>query len=79
MNALGDFEFETSQFLDYLQPIFSSLFVLLKEAKECDTKVSSVISLCPPPVQCQCITTNNPFFFPDVHFEHNVRHCRQNG
>lgn len=40
MSALSDFEFEAIQFIDYLQPTFSSLFTLLKEAKECDTKMA---------------------------------------
>lgn len=35
-----DFEFEPSQFLEFLQPIFSSLFTLLKESNECETKMS---------------------------------------
>lgn len=41
MNALSDFEFQANQFLPYLEPAFASLFQLLKEAKECDTKVSN--------------------------------------
>lgn len=40
MNTLNDFEFESIQFVDYVQPTFSSLFTLLKEARECDTKMS---------------------------------------
>lgn len=40
MTTMDDFEFDPQQFLEYLQPSFSSLFTLLKEAKECDTKVS---------------------------------------
>lgn len=40
MRTLGDFEFESAQFIDYVQPTFSALFTLLKEAKECDTKMS---------------------------------------
>lgn len=40
MNTLEDFEFESAQFIEYVQPIFSSLFLLLKEANECDTKMS---------------------------------------
>lgn len=38
-NALSDFEFQSSQFVPYLEPSFSLIFTLLKEAKECDTKV----------------------------------------
>lgn len=39
-STLGDFEFDSAQFEDYVQPTFSSLFALLREAKECDTKMS---------------------------------------
>lgn len=40
MNALSDFEFQGTQFVPYLEPTFSLVFSLLKEAKECDTKVN---------------------------------------
>lgn len=40
MSTLGDFEFDSAQFESYVQPTFSSLFTLLREAKECDTKMS---------------------------------------
>lgn len=40
MRTLGDFEFDSTQFVDYVQPTFSALFTLLKESKECDTKMS---------------------------------------
>lgn len=40
MSTLGDFEFESTQFVNFVQPTFSALFVLLKESKECDTKMS---------------------------------------
>lgn len=40
MSTLGDFEFDSAQFEEYVQPTFSSLFALLREAKECDTKMS---------------------------------------
>lgn len=40
MSTLGDFEFDSSQFENYVQPTFSSLFDLLRESKECDTKMS---------------------------------------
>lgn len=40
MSTLGDFEFDSAQFENYVQPTFSSLFTLLREAKECDTKMS---------------------------------------
>lgn len=40
MSTLSDFEFEPTQFLPYVQPTFSSLFTLLKEATECDTKMA---------------------------------------
>lgn len=40
MSTLGDFEFDSVQFAEYVQPTFSSLFTLLREAKECDTKMS---------------------------------------
>lgn len=37
--AIDDFEFNTDQFLPFLEPSFALLFTLLKEAHECDTKV----------------------------------------
>ena len=37
--AMDDFEFSTDQFLEYLEPIIGLLFNLLKECKECDSKV----------------------------------------
>lgn len=40
MSTLGDFEFDSAQFESFAQATFSSLFTLLKEAKECDTKMS---------------------------------------
>lgn len=40
MSTLSDFEFDSLQFEDYVQPTFSSLFNLLRESKECDTKMS---------------------------------------
>lgn len=40
MSTLSDFEFDALQFADYVQPTFSSLFNLLREAKECDTKMA---------------------------------------
>lgn len=40
MSTLGDFEFDSAQFESFVQPTFSSLFALLREAKECDTKMS---------------------------------------
>lgn len=40
MSTLGDFEFNSVQFEKYVQPTFSSLFSLLREANECDTKMS---------------------------------------
>lgn len=36
---MDDFEFETEPFLQFLEPSFGLLFNLLKEVKECDTKV----------------------------------------
>ena len=39
-HAIDDFEFNTDQFLPFLEHSFSLLFTLLKEAHECDTKVS---------------------------------------
>ncbi|XP_046677970.1 importin-11-like [Homalodisca vitripennis] len=38
-NAVDDFEFNTEQFLEYLDPLFGLLFSLLKEVHECDTKM----------------------------------------
>jgi len=40
-SALDDFEFNAEQFLPYQERAFSLLFTLLKEAEECETKVSS--------------------------------------
>lgn len=40
-HAVDDFEFNCEQFRPYLEPAFSLLFNLLKEAHECDTKVYS--------------------------------------
>ncbi|XP_066994048.1 importin-11 [Anabrus simplex] len=37
--AIDDFDFNTDQFLPFLEPAFGLLFALLKEAKECDTKM----------------------------------------
>ncbi|KDR15146.1 importin-11 [Zootermopsis nevadensis] len=37
--AIDDFEFNTDQFLPFLEPSFALLFTLLKEAHECDTKM----------------------------------------
>lgn len=37
---IGDFEFASEAFLPYLEPSFNALFVLLGEAKECDTKMN---------------------------------------
>lgn len=47
-NTLNDFEFESLNFVDYVQPTFASLFTLLKEVKECETKMSvlNVMSVC---------------------------------
>lgn len=46
--AVDDFEFNSQQFLPYLESIFGSLFQLLKEANECDTKVTN----------CQLVTAS---------------------
>lgn len=37
---LEDFDFCAEQFLDFLEPSFTLLFHLLKESKECDTKMN---------------------------------------
>lgn len=36
---ISDFDFAPEAFLPYLEPSFNALFVLLREAKECDTKM----------------------------------------
>lgn len=41
-HAVDDFEFDGEQFFNYLEPSFSLLFSLLKEAHECDTKVRTI-------------------------------------
>ncbi|KAK3911749.1 Importin-11 [Frankliniella fusca] len=38
-SAMDDFEFSTDQFLEYLEPVIGLLFNLLKECKECDSKM----------------------------------------
>lgn len=42
--AVDDFEFNTDQFLPFLETSFALLFALLKEAHECDTKV--ILRIC---------------------------------
>nr|CAD7589784.1 unnamed protein product [Timema genevievae] len=42
--AVDDFEFNTDQFLPFLEPCFSLLFALLQEAQECDTKAIGVLN-----------------------------------
>ncbi|XP_015591574.1 importin-11 isoform X2 [Cephus cinctus] len=37
--AIDDFQFNTDDFAPYLETVFSLLFTLLKEVKECDTKM----------------------------------------
>lgn len=37
--VVDDFEFNLESFMEFLEPMFLSLFNLLKEALECDTKV----------------------------------------
>lgn len=37
--VVDDFEFNLESFLDFLEPMFISLFNLLKQAQECDTKM----------------------------------------
>ncbi|KXJ72128.1 hypothetical protein RP20_CCG018800 [Aedes albopictus] len=39
-NIMDDFEFEAEQFLEFLEPVIALLFALLKEAHECDTKMT---------------------------------------
>ncbi|XP_005191472.2 importin-11 [Musca domestica] len=36
---ISDFDFAPEAFLPYLEPSFNALFILLREAKECDTKM----------------------------------------
>lgn len=43
--AIDDFQFNPEEFSPYLEPAFSLLFSLLKEVKECDTKVCMYILL----------------------------------
>jgi hypothetical protein len=38
-HVIDDFEFNTDQFLPFLEPSFALLFTLLKEVRECDSKV----------------------------------------
>lgn len=44
MSTLSDFEFDSAQFEKYVQHTFSSLFTLLREAKECETKMAGSIA-----------------------------------
>ncbi|XP_011865006.1 PREDICTED: importin-11 [Vollenhovia emeryi] len=37
--AIDDFQFNSEEFIPFLEPIFSLLFALLKEVNECDTKM----------------------------------------
>ncbi|XP_058821977.1 importin-11 [Topomyia yanbarensis] len=39
-NIMDDFEFDAEQFLEFLEPVITLLFSLLKEANECDTKMT---------------------------------------
>lgn len=39
---LEDFDFDAEQFLEFLEPTFTLLFHLLKETKECDTKMNTL-------------------------------------
>lgn len=43
--AIDDFEFNIDQFKDYMLSSFNLLFTLLKEATECETKVSLELQL----------------------------------
>lgn len=43
MTTMDDFEFDSQGFLEYLEPSFASLFTLLREAKECHTKVCEML------------------------------------
>lgn len=43
--AIDDFQFNPEEFSPCLEPAFSLLFSLLKEVKECDTKVCMYILL----------------------------------
>lgn len=38
-HVIDDFEFNTDQFLPFLEPSFALLFTLLKEVRECDSKM----------------------------------------
>jgi len=37
--AIDDFQFNPEEFSHFLEPVFTLLFLLLKEVNECDTKV----------------------------------------
>lgn len=43
--VLEDFDFCAEQFLEFLEPSFTLLFHLLKEAKECDTKMQVLYTM----------------------------------
>ncbi|XP_055389271.1 importin-11 [Condylostylus longicornis] len=45
MMTIDDFDFSSESFLPYLEPGFSALFSLLKEAKECDTKMNVLCTM----------------------------------
>lgn len=59
MNTLSDFEFDSAQFEKYVQHTFSSLFTLLREAKECETKMAGTVyeNTIRIVILCSCVNT----------------------
>ncbi|XP_013909442.1 PREDICTED: importin-11 [Thamnophis sirtalis] len=80
--AVDDFEFRTDQFLPYLESMFTLLFKLLQEVRECDTKmhVLHVLSCVIERVNIQirpyvaCLVQYLPLLWKQSE-EHNMLRC----
>ncbi|XP_058025660.1 importin-11 isoform X4 [Ahaetulla prasina] len=80
--AVDDFEFRTDQFLPYLESMFTLLFKLLQEVRECDTKmhVLHVLSCVIERVSMQirpyvaCLVQYLPLLWKQSE-EHNMLRC----
>ncbi|XP_025019840.1 importin-11 isoform X2 [Python bivittatus] len=80
--AVDDFEFRTDQFLPYLESMFTLLFKLLQEVRECDTKmhVLHVLSCVIERVNMQirpyvaCLVQYLPLLWKQSE-EHNMLRC----
>ncbi|XP_026526316.1 importin-11 [Notechis scutatus] len=80
--AVDDFEFRTDQFLPYLESMFTLLFKLLQEVRECDTKmhVLHILSCVIERVHMQirpyvaCLVQYLPLLWKQSE-EHNMLRC----